>query len=69
MKSSFFPQENGESIRMTLLSSGGHIDPMMVLRSSEGSLLIGTGFSPLTSSGKTYASFPDVRLPYSEKDR
>jgi hypothetical protein len=32
-------------------------------------LLIGTGFSDITNAGKTYSTFPDMRLPYSERDR
>ena len=41
----------------------------MIVRGGEGTLLFGTGFSEIFSSGKTYKSFPDMRLPYSEKDR
>ena len=41
----------------------------MLLRGSEGTLLFGTGFSTIVAAGKQYQSFPDMRLPYSEKDR
>ena len=41
----------------------------MLLRGGEGTVLFGTGFSTITVAGKEYQSFPDMRLPYSEKDR
>ena len=69
MKPSFFPQGWEQSLRLTVLSDVKHTDPFMIVRGGEGTLLFGTGFSEIFSSGKTYKSFPDMRLPYSEKDR
>lgn len=69
MKPSFFPQGNDSNLRLTILSDVTHIDPFMIVRSGEGTLLFGTGFSQITSCGKSYKSFADMRLPYSEKDR
>ena len=41
----------------------------MIFRGIEGTLLLGTGFSEIASSGIHYQAFPDMRLPYSERDR
>ena len=69
MKPSFFPQGGDLSLRMTILSWTDQKDPLMLLRGAEGTLLSGTGFSTIVAAGKQYQSFPDMRLPYSEKDR
>ena len=69
MKPSFFPQGGDESLRMTILSWADRKDPLILLRGGEGTVLFGTGFSTITVAGKEYQSFPDMRLPYSEKDR
>ncbi len=69
MKPSFFPQGNDASLRMAILSSSDRIDPLILMRGAEGSLLFGTGFSDILKAGRLYPSFPDMRLPYSEKDR
>lgn len=69
MKSTFFPQGNEDALRISILTASTISDPFIMLRSSEGTLLFGTGFSQVTAWGKSYPSFPDMRLPYSEKDR
>jgi hypothetical protein len=40
-----------------------------MVRSDETTLLIGSGFGSIDRSGRTYATFPDMRLIFSEKDR
>jgi hypothetical protein len=40
----------------------------MLARTGDVTLLIGTGFSRIENAGKTYPSFPDMRLIESEKD-
>jgi hypothetical protein len=69
MKPSFFPQGNDNLLRMSILSAPGKSDPFFIIRAIEGTLLFGTGFSEITGAGTTYTAFPDMRLPYSEKDR
>ena len=68
MKSTFFPQGNDDALRISILSASTIRDPFIVLRASEGTLIVGTGFSAVHAWGKSYASFPDMRLPYSERD-
>lgn len=69
MKPSFFPQGSDDALRLTLLSETGSLDPMMLIKKDDSSLLFGTGFSTLEKTGRVYPTFPDMRLPYSEKDR
>lgn len=69
MKPSFFPQGNEDALKFTLLSSAESIDPLMILRWGDGTLIFGTGFGSLDRAGETYKTLPDMRLPFSEKDR
>jgi hypothetical protein len=40
----------------------------MLVRTGDVTLLVGTGFSEVVSSGKLYPTFPDMRLVQSEKE-
>ena len=70
MKSSFLPREDDtSSIRVIALSSHEGIDPLFMVRSDETTVLMGSGFGSISRSGRTYPTFPDMRLIFSEKDR
>jgi hypothetical protein len=69
MKSSFFPKEDDAAVvQMVPLSSAAHEDPLFLIKKDDESLLIGSGFDTITRAGKTYPTFPDMRLVFSEKD-
>jgi hypothetical protein len=67
MKPSFLPSLYEGALRMVLLTDTK--DPLMLLRSEDVTLLIGTGFSTLENAGKTYKTVSDMRLVMSEQDR
>lgn len=70
MKSSFFPREDDASVvRMVVLSPSAHKDPLILIRRDDETVLFGTGFDSITRVGKSYITFPDMRLVFSEKDR
>jgi hypothetical protein len=70
MKSSFLPQcENTQAIRMVPLSPADAHDPLFLVRRDDSTILIGSGFSQIHRAGKDYATFPDMRLLFSEKER
>lgn len=69
MKPSFLVhEEKKSSIRQVVLDNHSD-DPMIFLKKDETSVLIGTGFGEYSESGKKYPTFPDIRLPFSEKSR
>lgn len=69
MKTSFLPrEENGENIRHILLFSHQEF-PLFLLRKADETVLIGSGFSDISHAGKTYKTFADMRLPFSEAKR
>ena len=70
MKSSFLPREEDTmSVRIVALSSHTTIDPLFMIRSDDTTVLMGSGFGFISRSGRTYPTFPDMRLIFSEKDR
>jgi hypothetical protein len=70
MKSSFLPrEEDATSVRIVALSSHTGIDPLFMIRSDDTTVLMGSGFSSISRSGREYPTFPDMRLIFSEKDR
>ena len=69
MKPSFLVNEEKKtSIRQVVLANQD-TDPMILLKKDDTSVLIGTGFGEYSESGKKYPTFPDIRLPFSEKSR
>ena len=70
MKSSFLPREEDMStVRMVSLSPVDAIDPLFLVRQDDTTILVGSGFGSITRAGRTYPTFPDMRLIFSEKDR
>jgi hypothetical protein len=69
MKPSFLPNMPEGVMRIVLLSDSLAPDPMMLVRSDDVTLIFGTGFSTLENVGKSYPTFPDMRLIASERDR
>lgn len=69
MKPSFFPSLPDGVMRFVMFSSSNHTDPLMLIRSEEVSLLVGTGFGTHENVGKVYKTLPDLRLVISEKER
>ena len=69
MKPTYLPPISSDLLRLVMLSPHGGSDPLMLLRTGDTTLLIGTGFSSVENSGKVYPTFPDMRLIFSEKDR
>lgn len=69
MKPSYLPNFSDGVIRMVALSESTHSDPFLLVRSDDVTLIIGTGFGTIENSGKSYVTFPDLRLVSSEKDR
>ncbi len=70
MKSSFLPREEDTmSMRVIALSDHAWVDPLFMIRSDETTILVGSGFGSIIRSGRTYPTFPDMRLIFSEKDR
>lgn len=68
MKPTYLPSISSDLLRLVMLSPHGGSDPLMLLRTGDTTLLIGTGFSSVENSGKVYPTFPDMRLIESEKD-
>ena len=68
MKPTYLPPISSDLLRLVMLSPHGGSDPLMLLRTGDTTLLIGTGFSSVENSGKVYPTFPDMRLIESEKD-
>jgi hypothetical protein len=68
MKPTYLPPLSSDTLRVVVLSGEGVKDPLMLARTGDTTLLIGTGFSQIQNAGKTYSSFPDMRLIESEKD-
>lgn len=70
MKSSFLPTlESPLALRVVPLSSANVVDPLFLIRRDDTTILIGSAIAQLVRAGKSYLSFPDMRLPFSEKDR
>lgn len=69
MKPSYLPSFSDGIIRLVALSEPTHDDPLLLIRSDDISLLLGSGFWTLENAGKSYVTFPDMRLVSSEKDR
>lgn len=69
MKPSFLPISEGSMIRLVSLSPVDVMDPMVLIRTGESTLLFGTGFSQVQNTGTSYVTFPDMRLASHEKDR
>ena len=69
MKPTYLPNMSSDILRVVLLSEVKNTDPLMLLRAGDATLLIWTGFSEVQNAGKTYPTFPDMRLIQSEKDR
>ena len=69
MKPTFFPPISSEATRCIILSEAGNTDPMLLIKTGDTSLLIGMGIDSLVQSGKTYPTFPDMRLVSSERER
>jgi len=69
MKPSYLPNFSDGVIRMVALSESTHPDPLLLVRSDDVTLIIGTGFGTIENAGKSYVTFPDLRLVSSEKDR
>lgn len=68
MKSTYLPALSSDLLRVVILSPHGVSDPLMLMRTGDTTLIIGTGFSSVENAGKAYPSFPDMRLIQSEKD-
>jgi Ribonuclease J C-terminal domain len=68
MKPTYFPPLSPEMIRMVALSGADTPDPLFLVRTSDSTILVGTGFSTLENVGKNYPTFPDMRLIESERD-
>ena len=68
MKPTYLPPLSSDVVRMVILSSSFVPDPLMLVRTGDVTLLVGTGFSTIESAGKTYPTFPDMRLVQSEKE-
>ncbi len=68
MKPTYLPPLTSDTIRIVILSSSSTPDPLMLVRTGDVTLLVGTGFSSVESSGKNYPTFPDMRLIQSEKE-
>ncbi len=70
MKPSFLPkEENKEIIRQVCIAPGSDTtSPFFLIKKEHSTFLFGTGFSQVSCAGKTYPSFPDMRLPFAEKD-
>ena len=70
MKSSFLPKEEDPSaMRMVVLSEHKAEDPLMMFSLLDATILLGSGFGKVTRAGKTYSTFPDMRLLSSEKEK
>jgi hypothetical protein len=69
MKPTYFPPLSSDTVRIAILSGIVLDDPLMLVRTGDTTLLIGTGYATLENAGKTYQTFPDMRLIQSEKDR
>lgn len=69
MKPSYLPNFSDGLIRVVALSESTHVDPLMLVRSDDITLIFGTGFGSIQNAGKHYVTFPDLRLISSEKDR
>ncbi len=68
MKSTYLPALSSDLLRVVVLSPHGVGDPLILTRTGDATLIIGTGFSSVENAGKTYPTFPDMRLIQSEKD-
>ncbi|MBS9784289.1 hypothetical protein KGV55_02985 [Candidatus Gracilibacteria bacterium] len=70
MKPSFLiAEDNKEIVRQICISAPANFtNPSFLIKKENTTILLGTGFSEIEISGKTYPSFPDMRLPFSEKD-
>lgn len=69
MKTSFLPKEEDTSImRLVSLSPSNQKDPLMLITRDDETLLFGSGFGDILRAGKTYQTFPDMRLIFSEKE-
>lgn len=68
MKRSFLPRDEENTLRQVILSEPDVSDPMILVKYDEDVILIGSGFHQITSAGKSYDAFPDMRLPYSERE-
>lgn len=70
MKPSFLPREESiDVLRMVVFSDTTTSDPFMLFSSTDTTILVGTGFSVVERGGKSYPSFPDMRLAAHEKDK
>ncbi len=68
MKRSFLPRTEETVFRQVILSDAGKKDPMILVKYDEDAILIGSGFHAIAAAGRSYDAFPDIRLPYSERD-
>lgn len=68
MKPTYLPPLSSDLLRLVMLSPHSGNDPLMLLRTGDTTLLVGTGFSSVENAGKVYPTFPDMRLIESEKD-
>lgn len=68
MKSTYLPPISADLLRLVILSPHDVKDPLMLMRTGDTTLLVGTGFSSVENAGKVYPTFPDMRLIESEKD-
>jgi hypothetical protein len=69
MKPSYLPNFSDGLVRLVALSEPSHLDPLLLVRSDDVSLMFGTGFGSVENAGKKYVTFPDLRLISNEKDR
>lgn len=68
MKPSFLVKDEQEQgIRQVFLSNPAQIDPLFLLNRGDETIVVGTGFSEIKHAGRTYQSFPDMRLLFSER--
>jgi hypothetical protein len=68
MKPTYFPPLSSDIVRIAILSDISLKDPFMIVRTGDTTLLVGTGYDSLDNAGKSYPTFPDMRLIQSEKD-
>jgi hypothetical protein len=68
MKPTYFPPLSSDIVRIAILSDIVLQDPLILARTGDTTLLIGTGYTILENAGKSYPTFPDMRLIMSEKD-
>ena len=70
MKPAFLPRDDDMSnVRVIALSWHNDKDPLFLIRQDDTTILVGSWFGSIHQTGKEYATFPDMRLIFSEKDR